>query len=182
MLNSGAAVETTNLIRHAFWVPLVLRIAERSSSHVIHQAELGATEAWAIAAPVSREGEWSMEGPQHWGSAEAESAAKWLPEVRELGQRARINLTGVPFKTGHYTLMNGAAAIAAIGLNQDRAESDPPRLGRDGIRRRLECPAVATHAHPRGNKFYSASNHSTHGARRPLVEGVAPHSCSGACC
>ena len=124
VLNSGAAAESTNLIRHAFWVPLVLRIAERSSAHVIHQAELGATEAWAVAAPVSREGQWSMEGPRQWGLAQAESAAKWLPEVRELGQRARINLIGVPFETGHYTLLNGATAVAAIGLNQDRAESD----------------------------------------------------------
>ncbi len=124
VLNAGAAAEATNLIRHALWVPLMLRIAERSSAHVIHQAELGVSEAWAVAAPLMPESDWSMEGPQQWGTASETRAQQWLPEVRELGQRARVNLSGVPFATGHYTLLNGNNPIAAIGLNQDRAESN----------------------------------------------------------
>ncbi|MBO75525.1 MAG: hypothetical protein CMD33_09660 [Flavobacteriales bacterium] len=124
ILNSGAAGEATNLIRHAVWVPLMLRIAERSSLHVIHQAELGATEVWAVTTPLRRESEWSMQGPQQWEVASEARATRWLPEVRELGQRAQVKLAGVPFETGHYILMDGITSVAAIGLNQDRAESD----------------------------------------------------------
>ena len=124
VLNAGAAEEATNLIRHAFWVPLMLRIAERSSSHSIHQAELGTTDAWAVDAPLRRESGWSMEGPQLWGSNSETRAAQWLPEVREFGQRAQVKLAGVPFETGHYILKNGEMPVAAVGLNQDRAESD----------------------------------------------------------
>jgi len=124
VLNTGASAKNTNLIRHALWVPLMLRIAERSSSHVIHQAELGVEEAWAVATPASQQNSWSMLGPKNWSVASEAGASQWLPEVREFGQRAQVNLAGVPFEAGHYTLMNGENAIAAIGLNQDRAESD----------------------------------------------------------
>ncbi|HBP44781.1 MAG TPA: hypothetical protein DD635_02690 [Flavobacteriales bacterium] len=124
ILNAGAASESTNLIRHSFWVPVMLRIAERSSSHAIQQAELGATEVWAVGAPLRRENNWSMEGPQRWGVDSVEELTSWLPEVREIGQLAQVTLSGVPFETGHYKLKNGATAIAAIGLNQDRAESN----------------------------------------------------------
>lgn len=124
ILNAGATSEATNLIRHAFWVPLMLRIAERSSSHAIYQAELGVAEALAVNAPVSGESNWSMEGPQPWGAPSESPVTQWLPEVREIGQRAQVNLSGVPFETGHYIVKNGDAVVASIGLNQDRAESD----------------------------------------------------------
>jgi hypothetical protein len=65
-----------------------------------------------------------MEGPQLWGSNSETRAAQWLPEVREFGQRAQVKLAGVPFETGHYILKNGEMPVAAVGLNQDRAESD----------------------------------------------------------
>ena len=124
ILNAGASAEATNLIRHAFWVPLMLRIAERSSSHAIYQAELGVAEALAVNVPLSGERNWSMDGPLQWGATEEGRVPQWLPEVREFGQRAQVNLTGVPFETGHYNLKNGEVAVAAVGLNQDRAESD----------------------------------------------------------
>lgn len=124
ILNAGASAEATNLIRHAFWIPLMLRVAERSSSHAIYQAELGIADALAVNVPLSRESDWSMEGPQLWGAPPEGRVTQWLPEVREFGQRAQVNLTGVPFETGHYILKNGEVAVAAVGLNQDRAESD----------------------------------------------------------
>lgn len=124
ILNAGASAEATNLIRHAIWVPLMLRVAERSSSHAIYQAELGVADALAVNVPLSGERNWSMEGPLQWGATEEGRVPQWLPEVREFGQRAQVNLTGVPFETGHYNLKNGEVAVAAVGLNQDRAESD----------------------------------------------------------
>ena len=79
------------------------------------------------------------------------SASLWL-QVREFGQRAQVNLAGVPFEAGHYTLMNGENAIAAIGLNQDRAESD--HRAWDVAEFEAAWNALhGHHAHPRWNEF-----------------------------
>ena len=119
----GAATEQTNLTRHALWVPLMLRIAERSAAHAIHQAELGQTEAWSIALEAAPNATWSLEGPIDWNNAPS-TPQRWMPEVRELGQQLRVSLAGVPFPSGHYRLKEGESARATLGLNQDRTESD----------------------------------------------------------
>jgi hypothetical protein len=124
VLNAGADLENTNLIRHAFWVPLMLRIAERSSSHAIHQAELGTTDAWTVPLDAEWANNWSMVGPVDAKNDGSNLPNRWMPEMRALGQRLRVNLAGVPFTAGHYLLQNGETSLAAIGLNQDRTESD----------------------------------------------------------
>ena len=124
VFNAGADVDNTNLIRHAFWVPLMLRIAERSSSNAIHQAELGTGDAWTVALDAEWTSSWSMVGPVDGKGDGSILPNQWMPEVRTLGQRLRVNLAGVPFTAGHYLLQNGETSLASIGLNQDRTESD----------------------------------------------------------
>ena len=124
VLNAGAFLENTNLIRHAFWVPLMLRIAEHSSSHAIHQAELGTPDAWTVTLDEEWKGNWSMVGTVDGKQGGSTAPNRWMPEVRTLDQRLRVNLSGVPFTDGHYVLQNGETSLASIGLNQDRTESD----------------------------------------------------------
>ncbi len=113
LFSTSGDEDQTNLTRHALWVPILLRMAEQSAAGKIHQGEIGELGTWALDIDNENSQDLALEGEQ-----------TWLPEVRQTGTELRISLTGIPLNAGHYDLTSAGRPLAAIGLNQNRKESD----------------------------------------------------------
>ncbi|MDA0912289.1 MAG: BatA and WFA domain-containing protein [Bacteroidetes bacterium] len=112
-LNSEASGAYTNIIEHALWVPLVLRMAEQSAANEIHQGTIGAMPSWNLNKDITEPASLSLIGPE-----------TWLPETRQIGAELRVNLEGLSLQSGHYQLVQNENPLACLGLNQDRKESN----------------------------------------------------------
>ena len=123
----SAEVESSNLTRHALWIPLLLRMAERAYATPINAGEIGSLKRWTLAADVPNIGELKLtqsSSPSKTPSETNESAGDWLPEVRQVPGQIQVLLEGLSINPGHYVLRDQSQSWASIGLNQDRRESN----------------------------------------------------------
>jgi hypothetical protein len=110
--------EHGNLIRHALFVPTLLRMAELSRSTPVYAGTLGRTTSWSIrGVPSAPNLEIRM--------VPADTAqATLLPEVRNLPGSLLLGLGSNRPHAGHYAVLAGPDTLALIGMNHDRRESD----------------------------------------------------------
>ena len=129
IFNTSAQNEASNLTRHALWVPLLLRMAERSFATPLYAGEIGHMLTWDLSLP-SEIPELKLTGPLRSSGASMleEGTMSWFPEVRSASSLTSVRLQGLALDAGHYALSSGDEAIASLGLNQDRSESDHEAL------------------------------------------------------
>lgn len=124
---------SSNLTQHALWIPLLLRMAERSYATPIHAGEIGSIRRWSIAADfpdasslrLTSETKNTMKSGTESNAQQAnQNGVEWFPEVRRAPGQVQVLLEGMPFSPGHYFLGTPEKSGAVIGLNQDRRESN----------------------------------------------------------
>ena len=123
----SADAESSNLSRHALWIPLLLRMAERAYATPINAGEIGSLRRWTLAADVPNIAELRLvqSNNQSRPPSEAnERLSEWLPEVRQVPGQIQVLLEGLSIDPGHYDLRDLSHRWATIGLNQDRRESN----------------------------------------------------------
>jgi hypothetical protein len=123
----SAETESSNLTRHALWVPLLLRMAERAYATPINAGEIGSFRRWSIAADVPRVAELKLTlsgNPSGKQTEPNQTLSEWLPEVRQAPGQIQVLLEGLSVFPGHYVLRDLTQSWAVIGLNQDRKESN----------------------------------------------------------
>ena len=119
--------ESSNLTRHALWIPLLLRMAERAYATPINAGEIGSLKRWTFAADVPNISELRLvlSNKQSNPSTKSnEDSGDWLPEVRQVPGQIQVLLEGLPIDPGHYVLSDLSHDWATIGLNLDRKESN----------------------------------------------------------
>ena len=110
--------EHANVIRHALFVPTLLRMAEQARTTPVYAGIIGVTADWAIpGAPVSPDATIPMVPADT-------SQAILLPEVRNLPGRLLLGMGAHPPAQGHYTVLSGTDTLAVLGMNNNRLESD----------------------------------------------------------
>lgn len=122
VLGTSPSVASTNLTRHALWVPLLLRMAEQSSATPIHAEKLGSSVAWNVASEPEDTESVTLDGPM--APKTDQSLKSWIPEVRSTQGRTSIYIHDLQLEAGHYALTFSGVSVAMWGLNQDRNESD----------------------------------------------------------
>lgn len=110
--------EHANLIRHALFVPTLLRMAELSRATPVYAGTLGATASWSIRGVPSAPNLEVRLVPADT------TQATLLPEVRNLPGSLLLGLGSNRPQAGHYTVLAGTDTLAVIGMNHDRRESD----------------------------------------------------------
>lgn len=125
IFNTSAQIGASNLTRHALWIPLLLRMAERSFATPVHTGEIGHMTTWNLPLPNDINNI-ELKGPlDSFGDSSIQTnAPSWMPEVRSASNLAGVRLQGLDLDAGHYALTQSNMAIAALGLNQDRNESN----------------------------------------------------------
>jgi hypothetical protein len=123
----SANPESSNLTRHALWVPLLLRMAERSYATPINAGEIGSLRRWAIPVDVPEVASLKLvqrtENKRTDASKDA-TASEWLPEIRQVPGQIEVLLEGLSLSPGHFIVRDLNQSWATIGLNQDRIESN----------------------------------------------------------
>jgi hypothetical protein len=110
--------EHANVIRHALFVPTLLRMAEQARTTPVYAGIIGVTADWAIpGAPASPDATIRMVPADT-------SQATLLPEVRNLPGRLLLGMGAHPPAQGHYTVLSGTDTLAVLGMNNNRLESD----------------------------------------------------------
>jgi hypothetical protein len=123
----SANPESSNLTRHALWVPLLLRMAERSYATPINAGEIGSLRRWAIPVDVPEVASLKLvQGTENkrTDASTDETASEWLPEIRQVPGQIEVLLEGLSLSPGHFIVRDLNQSWATIGLNQDRIESN----------------------------------------------------------
>lgn len=119
--------KSSNLTQHALWIPLLLRMAERSYSTPVNAGEIGSIQRWSITADIPSVSELKLtRGNNEIDQAilSREAIFEWLPEIRQVPGQIQVLLEGLSLPPGHYSIRDKTQAWSTIGLNQDRQESD----------------------------------------------------------
>lgn len=128
-LSADVSPTTSNLTRHALWVPLLYRMAERSRATPLLAGTIGDNAAWSLPFAGGDAGRVSLQ-------LDGDSAVVY-PEVRYAGGAMRM-VPGAGLTTaGAWAVATDTSALGWIGANYDRMESDPAAYTPDAWRERL---------------------------------------------
>ena len=118
LLAATAHPEHSNLSRHALFVPLMLRLAERARHTPMLSGTLGSTEPIALPFEVSSPAALSLRSGE-------EVPSVWQPGIRKSTGATLMTLDAELTTAGLYGLYDNDSLLTWIGLNADRAESNP---------------------------------------------------------
>lgn len=118
LLAATAHPEHSNLSRHALFVPLMLRLAERARHTPMLSGTLGSTEPIALPFEVSSPASLSLRSG-------GEVPSVWQPGIRKSTGATWMTLDAELTTAGLYGLYENDSLLTWIGLNADRAESNP---------------------------------------------------------
>ena len=118
LLAATAHPEHSNLSRHALFVPLMLRLAERARHTPMLSGTLGSTEPIALPFEVSSPASLSLRSG-------GDVPSVWQPGIRKSTGATLMTLDAELTTAGLYGLYENDSLLTWIGLNADRAESNP---------------------------------------------------------
>jgi hypothetical protein len=117
LFGSPLEKETGNLVNHALFVPILLRISEVSRSARVHAFTLGLDNALTLNFESNEEDEIRI--------SSLDSSIVILPESRSAYGSTNLLLGPELDTPGNYFVEIDNIQVLAFGLNADRTESDP---------------------------------------------------------
>ena len=117
LFGSPLEKETGNLVNHALFVPILLRISEVSRSAKVHAFTLGLDNALTLNFESNEEDEIRI--------SSLDSSIVILPESRSAYGSTNLLLGPELDTPGNYFVEIDKIQVLAFGLNADRTESDP---------------------------------------------------------
>jgi hypothetical protein len=109
--------ERSNFTRHALWVPMWLRLAERARTTPVHALTLGEGGVWRLTAEAS-------EAPLKLEPLDGSQAAL-LPPFAQVRGALEVEMPEALRTAGNYRLTQEGRTLATLGVNHDRRESNP---------------------------------------------------------
>ena len=117
----GATIDEahSNFTRHALFVPLMLRLAERARHTPLLYGTVGLGDPFHVPGGNNTIGDgWTLRGQGNQGRA-------WQPAARNVTGGVFLSLENGPQTAGLYDLMRGDSVLHTLGMNADRRESSP---------------------------------------------------------
>ena len=129
LFGSPLEKETGNLVNHALFVPILLRISEVSRSARVHAFTLGLDDALTLNFESNEEDEIRI--------SSLDSSSVILPESRSSYGSTHLSLGPELDTPGNYFVEIDKAQVLAFGLNADRTESNPSAWDTPTFRQQL---------------------------------------------
>jgi len=118
----------SNLTRHALWVPLLLRMAERSKATPLMRGTIGQSNPIVVDSSSDNLESVTLTKTGFTSPLPEENRPNpqsWLAETRYIQGKSAIQVQGLELTPGIYDVNFSNETVAAVGMNQDRKESDP---------------------------------------------------------
>lgn len=140
LLGATSHGEHSNFTRHALFVPLMLRLAERARYTPMISGILGSTEPIALPGDVGAPSTLSLRSG-------GDSPSIWQPSIRKATGASLLTLDDKMLEAGLYGLYQTDSLLTWIGVNADRTESDPKAYDVptwEALCDEAQWPAIAT--------------------------------------
>ncbi|HHZ82138.1 MAG TPA: hypothetical protein EYN28_05965 [Flavobacteriales bacterium] len=146
LFGSPLAKETGNLVNHALFVPLLLRMSEVARSAKVEAITLGRENSISL--------DFETKTEDHIIISAINGEIVIIPESRSAGGSTRLLLGPKIENPGNYFVEVEGVSVLAFGVNADRTESDPTAWDVPGFKEQLT-------SYGWGNSMVLSLNHET---------------------